>query len=107
MAQALSAFKQIEEAFDTKKGPSFLSCAENRHYLALGCNSMAHRGPTVFGMLLAFSGCTPEHSLEIVNHIWGQNGVSDETRLTLIQEGATHGKTRPESREHFRELFSD
>jgi hypothetical protein len=64
---------------------AFWSCLETENYMALGCNGMAHRGPSFFGMLLALSGCSAKHSLAIVNHIWGKNGVPNDKRLAIIQ----------------------
>jgi hypothetical protein len=67
---------------------------------------MAHRGPTVFGMLLAYSGCSAEHSLEITNQIWGLNGVKRKVRLAIIRKAYELGNTQKESRKRLAELFS-
>lgn len=85
---------------------SFLSCASEQHYVAMGCNGMKHRGPTVFGMLLAFSGCTPEHALEITNQVWGLNGVKRKVRLAAIKKAFEQGGERAESRKKLAELLS-
>jgi hypothetical protein len=70
---------------------SFLNCIEKYKYLAMGCNGQMHRGPTVFGMLLSFSGCQPAHAAEIVNTLWGLNGVSADVRLSIITEAYRMG----------------
>ncbi|MGK5086112.1 hypothetical protein WDW86_01005 [Bdellovibrionota bacterium FG-2] len=77
---------------------SFLSCIEQQHYLAMGCNGQMHRGPTVFGMLLAFSGCTPDHAEDIVDDLWGLNGVTRSVRLSIISKAFDLGNAQPEAR---------
>jgi hypothetical protein len=96
----------LEKTFSQEK-TSFLSCAENQKYIAMGCNEMMHRGPTVFGMLLAYSGCSPEHSLEITNQIWGLNGVRRKVRLAVIRKAYELGSEQFESRKRLAELFSE
>lgn len=81
-----------------KSTPNFLSCLENHKYLAMGCNGQMHRGPSVFGMLLSFSGCTSKNSLTIVNKLWGANGVKPEVRQAIIEEGYKLGNEDPEAR---------
>ncbi len=97
--------KVLENTFDKGK-INFLNCAKEEKYIALGCNEMMHRGPTVFGMLLAFSGCEPEHALEIVNQTWGLNGVKRKVRLAVIRKAFELASTHPESRKQLQELFS-
>lgn len=97
--------KVLEKAFDTHAN-SFLNCATDQHYIALGCNGMRHRGPTVFGMLLAFSGCSPEHALEISNQVWGLNGVKRKVRLAVIRKAYELGQSRSNSRKKLAQLFS-
>ena len=87
----------LESSFDLDE-VSFLSCIEQHHYLAMGCNGQMHRGPTVFGMLLAFSGCTPDHAEDIVDKVWGLNGVTRSVRRSIIAKGFELGSSRPESR---------
>ena len=77
--------------------PSFQSCIVQNHYLAIGCNGMMHRGPTVFGMLLAYSGCSAEHAENIVDAIWGLNGVDRAVRLSIISRAFDLGNANPES----------
>jgi hypothetical protein len=66
---------------NNNSGNTFLSSLEKSKYLALGCQGMHHRGPSAFAMILAFSGCTPTHSTEIVNSLWGLSGVNCRSRL--------------------------
>jgi hypothetical protein len=84
---------------------SFLSCLENNKILIMGCNAQMHRGPTVFGMLLSFSGCSAEHSAEIVNSLWGLNGVKAEVRLAIIDEGRKLGDEDPNARLRLQRAF--
>jgi hypothetical protein len=85
---------------------SLLSCARDQHYVAMGCDGMMHRGPTVFGMTLAFSGCTPAHAAEIVTYVWGLNGVNPAARLAAIQEGYALGQQNPQASAELRQLLS-
>ena len=104
--EAESAFiKVLDPVFD-RDAISFLSCAEEQKYLALGCNNMMHRGPTVFGMLLAFAGCKAEHALEITNQVWGLNGVPRKVRMAAIRKAYDLGNVRPATRKRLKDLFS-
>ncbi|AZZ36367.1 hypothetical protein CIK05_06030 [Bdellovibrio sp. qaytius] len=85
--------------------PSFLSCAQNHKYIAMGCNGQKHRGPGVFGMMLAFSGCSPQNAATIVNTVWGLNGVDAATRLAIIAEGQKLGDADPEARARLQQAF--
>jgi hypothetical protein len=85
---------------------NFLSCARSGA-IALGCNSQKHRGPTVFGMLLAFSGCEPQHAADIVNDVWGLNGVPAENRLGAIAQAAELASINPEESAELRALFEE
>lgn len=87
--------------------PSFLSCAQNHKYVAMGCNGQKHRGPTVFGMMLAFSGCSPQNAATIVNTIWGLNGVKADVRLSIITEGKKLGDADPEARARMQQAFGE
>jgi hypothetical protein len=86
---------------------SFLSCAEQHGFLALGCDGMRHRGPTVFGMLLAFSGCAPEHALRIANDFWDLNGVRPAVRLAIIRAAYDRGRAHPGESERLRALLAE
>lgn len=87
--------------------PSFLSCAQNHKYIAMGCNGQKHRGPTVVGMLLAYSGCSPQNAATIVNTIWGLNGVKADVRLAIIAEGKKLGDADPEARVRMQQAFGN
>lgn len=86
---------------------NFLGCLREYGYVALGCNSMRHRGPTVFGMLLAFSGCSPGFASEIANRVWGLNGVDPEVRLAAIKAAHEYGIANPEPSGQMRLLLSN
>jgi hypothetical protein len=105
--EAVSEFTRVIGSVIDQSPSSFLGCLQDQHYLAMGCNEMMHRGPTVFGMLLAFSGCTPEHSLEIVNQAWALNGVKRKVRLAVIRKAYALGAEHQESRKKFSELLSN
>lgn len=85
---------------------SLLSCAKDHGYVALGCDGMMHRGPTLYGMLLAYSGCRPENAAQIVNAIWGLNGVSPDVRLAIIRASYDFGRAHPEQSARLRDLLS-
>jgi len=95
-------------------GPAFAEgtgsiwwCLEEKGFLAVGCNGQLHRGPTVFGMVLAALGCSPEHAAEIVNRIWGLNGVPPDVRLAAIRRGYDLGSSRPELRSEIQKRLTD
>lgn len=85
---------------------SILSCAERHGFFAMGCNSQRHRGPTVFGMMLAYSGCSAESSRKIVNKVWGGNFVRDKVRRKVMQAAHDLGLAQPDRSARLRELFS-
>lgn len=80
----------LAPAFAEERG-SIWWCLEQQGFIAVGCNGQLHRGPTVFGMVLAALGCSAENAAEIVNRIWGLNGVPPATRLAAIKQGAEAG----------------
>ncbi|HEX4924335.1 MAG TPA: hypothetical protein VFV50_09620 [Bdellovibrionales bacterium] len=89
-----------------KLGPVFaenavnmMKCAEQQRFIAMGCNGMKHRGPTLFGMLLAYSGCDPKAATRAVNSIWGLNGVDAGVRAAIIKKAYELGEKNPEARE--------
>lgn len=101
---SLSA-EEAAERYGELFGPTFAGgtggiwwCLEEKGFLAVGCNGQLHRGPTVFGMVLAALGCSAEHAAEIVNRIWGLNGVPPDVRLAAIRRGCDLGARRPELR---------
>ncbi|MBC7458344.1 MAG: hypothetical protein H7235_08710, partial [Bdellovibrionaceae bacterium] len=76
-------YRQVLKDQFAQAKTSFLSCIEKHKILVMGCNGQMHRGPTVFGMMLSFSGCSSKNSLSIVNELWGQNGVQPEVRQAI------------------------
>jgi hypothetical protein len=57
-------------------------------------------------MLLAFSGCSPKHSLTIVNDLWGLNGLQKTRRLGAIQWAYTFGQAHLDSRNKLAEAWT-
>ncbi len=100
-------YRQVLKDEFAKARPNFLNCIEQNKYLAMGCNGQKHRGPTVFGMLLAFSGCSPQNAATIVNKVWGLNGVKPEVRLAIINEGKLLGDEDPEARDRMQKAFNN
>lgn len=84
---------------------SMLHCAEEYGYLGMGCNGQKHRGPTVFGMFLAFSGCHPENANRIANKLWGLNDVKRQVRMAIIEEGYRYGNENPEQRQRLQDVM--
>ncbi|MGE3973250.1 MAG: hypothetical protein AB7F59_01855 [Bdellovibrionales bacterium] len=78
---------------------SYLSCLADHKYIAFGCNGMKHRGPSVFAMILAYSGCSPTRAAKIVNVVWGLNGVDEPVRLSIATEGKKLGDANPVQRQ--------
>ena len=97
---------KLKEVF-ANDSVNFLKCATEHNYIAMGCNGQKHRGPTVFGMLLAFSGCSPENAATIVNTTWGLNGVQAEVRTAIIKEGQRLGDADPEARLRLQKAFGN
>jgi hypothetical protein len=96
--------KVLGDVFDTKP-TSILSCASKHQYVAMGCNGMHHRGPTVFAATLAYSGCSPEHAVAIVDKVWGANGILPEMRIEIAKWAAKLGTEHPQQSAKLRELF--
>lgn len=104
-------FKKVEKSYEDSfseilSSNNLYACLE-KGIIAMGCNSMEHRGPTVFGMLLSFSGCSPEKAAEIVNKIWGLNGVPESKRLDLIKLGYDLGNQNPKYRLYLKSLLEN
>lgn len=96
----------IQSSFFEDRNENFISCAQDYHYIAMGCTEQRHRGPTVFGMLLAFSGCKPDHAATIVNTIWGLNTLKPEVRFGGIKAAYDYGSQHPNERSHLAELLT-
>ncbi len=95
----------LGNVFD-KSTPSFLSCAEKQKFVALGCDGMKHRGPTVFAMLLAYSGCSAANAVTIANGFWGENGITPEMRRRLSGWAIDLAKSHPAESTRLRNLFN-
>lgn len=98
-------YRQVLKDQFAKSKTSFLSCIEKHKILVMGCNGQMHRGPTVFGMMLGFSGCSSANSLAIVNKLWGKNGVTPEVRQAIIEEGFKMGSEDPQARLRMQKAF--
>ena len=84
----------LEGSFD-RNDNNMLACARKYNYVAMGCDGMKHRGPSVFAALLTYAGCTPKHSREIADKVWGSNFVSDSTREAIAALGAKYAGQNP------------
>jgi hypothetical protein len=104
--KAAAYYRAKLEGVFQKNAINMASCARDYGYIALGCDGQKHRGPTVFGMLLSYSGCTPEHSAEIVNYMWGLNTVPEASRLEVIREAYKMGQEQPEGSAAIRAALS-
>jgi hypothetical protein len=98
-------YRQVLKDQFAKSKTSFLSCIEKHKILVMGCNGQMHRGPTVFGMMLSFSGCSSKNSLAIVNDLWGKNGVKPEVRQAIIEEGFKMGSEDLQARLRMQKAF--
>lgn len=105
--EAVEEYSRLVGPMFSKSANSFAQCLEDTRYLGLGCNGMKHRGPTVFAMVLAYSGCTPKSATEIANKIWGLNGVPAETRLAITQAAYELGQKESEPALRIRALFEN
>jgi len=99
--------KAVQSSFFEDGNFSFINCAEEHHYIAMGCNEQKHRGPTAFGMLLSFSGCSPDHAAIIVNNTWGLNGFNPKSRLGAIQAAYDYGSKNPEERARLARILTE
>lgn len=85
---------------------SFMSCAEDHNYLAMGCHGMRHRGPSMFAMFLAFSGCSAKNATKIANEVWGNNFVFTSTRQAIAKKGWEHGNANPDARRRLQAIMT-
>ncbi len=83
------------------------SCIKESHFVAMGCNEMKHRGPTAFGMLLAFAGCSAEEASNMVNSFWGLNGVEESVRYEVIRRGVDLRNRYPQIAQEFQRLLGN
>jgi hypothetical protein len=103
---SVSHYRQVLQGVFEKNSINMLDCLTTNHYVALGCNGMKHRGPTLFGMLLAYSGCSPARAAAIVNTVWGLNGVPERSRLAIITDAYNMGTANPVARQELQKLFT-
>jgi hypothetical protein len=96
--------RKLRDEF-SRNDVNFVNCARRHGYIGLGCNAQKHRGPSVFAMLLAYAGCSPESAVEIANSLWGSNGVRVGTRLAIARAGAARAAAEPRSSRELRNLF--
>lgn len=97
----------MQDSFFQDQSQNFVRCARDHKYIAMGCTQQRHRGPTVFGMMLAFSGCTPDHANTIVNKVWGLNGLKPDVRLEAIKAAYNYGNQNETERSKFVESLVD
>ncbi len=98
---------QLKTSFTEGSEEDLISCLAEEKFLAMGCDGQMHRGPSVFAMVLAYSGCTPEHSVAIVNQLWGENGVPPATRMALAEMAAKWAREAPLSSEKVRKAMEE
>lgn len=109
-----SNYTEMADKFEALMGSHFdadavnyVSCAVEHGYVAVGCNGQMHRGPSVFAMILAYGGCTPQHATEIVNALWGNNGIKTEMRIALATRASEFAAANPFAAELFRSALRD
>jgi hypothetical protein len=107
VAASVAQYMQAMTSSFDQDAISLISCAEDHGYLAVGCDGMKHRGPTVFAMVLSFAGCTAEHSVAIVNKTWGTNGIPTPTRIAIAQAAYDLGTAHSDTRARFQAIFHD
>jgi hypothetical protein len=105
--------KKIVNKYVTRLKSSFaddpinmVECAVDQGYLAVGCDGMKHRGPSVFAMFLAYSGCEPKHAAAIANQIWGLDTVPENMRLGIAKAGYQLGNQNPAARQALQAVMS-
>ncbi|MES2857316.1 MAG: hypothetical protein V4692_15710 [Bdellovibrionota bacterium] len=90
----------------SKEETNFVSCATDHKYIAMGCDGMKHRGPSVFAMILAFSGCSAKNATKIANNVWGKNFVSASTREAIAEVGFKAGNADPAGRAALQKIMT-
>jgi hypothetical protein len=96
---------KLDGAFD-RSPRNMLKCAREENFVAMGCDGMKHRGPSVFAALLSYAGCTPEHSMQIANKIWGTNFVAKSTRKAIAAVGEKAARENPAGSAEFRKMMT-
>lgn len=113
-ALAMMALAEMGLKYDAEISPllnpganNFMSCIERNKYLAMGCNGQKHRGPTVFAMLLAYSGCSPKTSVDVAVSLWGRNWVLDTTRQLIASHAYNQGSAHADERLKWQRFFQE
>ncbi|RYZ72847.1 MAG: hypothetical protein EOP05_10595 [Proteobacteria bacterium] len=101
-----SKYDEVISPLIDQTAVNMLSCAEDHKFIAMGCDGMRHRGPSVFAMLLAYSGCTAENATKIANAVWGTNHVPTGTRTAIAQKGWEAGNRNPAGRARLQKLMT-
>lgn len=84
---------------------SMVSCAVKHGYVAMGCDGMKHRGPSVFAMLLGYAGCSAKNATKIANKVWGNNWVPTSTREAIADKGRLMGDANPAIRKQLQAVM--
>jgi hypothetical protein len=75
-----------------EKTPSnIFNCVKDDKFIAMGCQGQQHRGPTGWGMVLSYLGCSPENAERITRNLWGLNGVKAASRVAVNRGGKKIG----------------
>lgn len=90
----------------SRSANNFLTCFEKHKYVGVGCNGMKHRGPTLFAMVLAYSGCLAKNAAKIANTLWGLNGVNESVRQAIVQGAYDLGTSEPDARLRMQKVFT-
>ncbi|HVK60126.1 MAG TPA: hypothetical protein VM432_01200 [Bdellovibrionales bacterium] len=99
-------FDSVLKNIFSKDETSMLSCAQDHKFIAMGCDGQRHRGPSVFAMLLSYSGCSPESATNIANKVWGTNFVSTKTRTAIARKGWEIGNADPAGRAALQKIMT-
>jgi hypothetical protein len=105
--KAVKEYLKIIGPSFSERPANFVACAESQSFVAVGCNAGLHRSPTVVGMILAYSGCSPESADQIINETWGLNDIKPEVRLSIIKGGYDFGLAHLQESEKLKKLFSE
>ncbi len=107
IAATLADFSaKLRSSFSASEKESLVSCLLEDHFLSMGCDGQMHRGPSVFAMVLAYSGCSAANAVAIANLLWGENGVPTETRVALAEMAQQWAAEEPASSQAVRQAFS-
>lgn len=105
-SEVADEYEKVLASTFAEESTSFMSCAVDHGYIAMGCDGMKHRGPSVFAMILSFAGCSAQNSTAIANMIWGANGVAVKTREAIAEKGKVLGDLNPALRQQLQVLMT-